>query len=59
MTFSDLPYPQKLVVEMLHYAVWGCVKTEDMKCSEIITALGVFFTDQELDDARKLLSGEK
>lgn len=54
---SELSYPQRLVVDMLHYSTWLCEKTKDMKCSEIIGALGVFFTDEQLSDARGVLAG--
>ncbi len=59
MTIHDLPYPQRLLVEMLHFAVWSCDKTKDMKCSEIKTALAVFFTDEEISQAQELLAGKE
>lgn len=58
MMLSELPYPQRLVVEMLHYSTWACEKTQNMKCSEILKALGVFFTEDQLSEAKAILEGK-
>jgi hypothetical protein len=58
MMLSELTYPQRLVVEMLHYSTWACEKTQNMKCSEILKALGVFFTEDQLSDAKAILEGK-
>ena len=50
--------PQRLVVEMLHYSTWACEKTQNMKCSEILKALGVFFTEDQLSEAKAILEGK-
>ncbi len=57
MTTNDLPYPQRLLVQMLHFAVWSCEKTKDTKLSEIKAALAVFFTDEQIKEAQEMLEG--
>ena len=59
MNLSDIPYPQRLVVEMMHYATWSCPLTQDMPCGEILAKLRYFFTSEQLDDAREYLTGEQ
>jgi hypothetical protein len=58
MNIKELPYEKRLVVEMMHYSVWACKKTQDKKPSEIKQALSFFFSDKEIDWAIDLLSGK-
>lgn len=57
MTLQDIPYPQRLIVELLHYAVWSCEKTQNMKSSEIKAAMAVFFTEAQIAEAQAYLEG--
>lgn len=42
---------------MISHAVWS-QRTEEMKFSEIVEALSVFFTPEELEEARNFLTGQ-
>lgn len=57
MMLDDLPYPQRLCVELLHYAIIS-PRTGHMKCAEVKAAIAVFFGDDEVDAARAILTGE-
>lgn len=57
-SYKDIPYPQRLAVEMLHYCCWSCEKTNNMRHSEIVAALGAFFSQEHLDYAGRVLRGE-
>lgn len=57
-TLKDIEYPLRLCVEMMHFAGLGASgKTEDMTASEIKDALRVFFTDEQIDESARILSG--
>jgi len=58
MIYSEIEYPLRLCVEMLHFCFWSNAKTENKKASEIKTMLLNFFTQEQMDEARKILSGE-
>jgi hypothetical protein len=58
MNLSDIPYPQRLVTEMLHYSVWSCDKTSRMKYSELRSHLEVFFTTEQIQQAQDFLEGK-
>lgn len=53
----DLPYPKRLIVEMLHYSFWSCEKTKDRKLSEIKEALSFFFERDDIESAIKAFTG--
>jgi hypothetical protein len=55
---SDIKYPLRLCVEMLYYSVLLNKKTQSMTIPEIRKALKVFFTDEQIDQAMKITSGE-
>jgi len=58
MIYSDVKYPLRLCVELMHYCCLSNPLTEDKRLSDIKEALKVFFTDQEIEEASTLLSGE-
>lgn len=58
VSHKDLPYPQRLAFEMMRFATSSCEKTQDIKYSEIMAALKVFFTDEQIEVVRKLLIDE-
>jgi len=53
-----MEYPLRLCVEMLHYSIWSCKKTEDMKYSEIRELLLKFFDEDQIAEAQKISVGE-
>jgi len=55
---SDVPYPLRLCVEMLHYCAMSNEKTEEMKSSEIKDNLLVFFTKDQIQAAQDILCGK-
>ncbi len=56
---QDIEYPLRLCVEMMHFAGRGADgKTENMKASQIKDSLRVFFTDEQIEEARKIICGE-
>jgi hypothetical protein len=59
MNYSEIKYPLRLCVEMMHFSVWSCEKTQNMKASEIKSALSVFFTKEQIDEAQKILTGDR
>lgn len=57
--YKDIEYPLRLCVELLHYAGLGANgKTEYMTIVDIREAAGVFFSDSQIEEARKILCGE-
>jgi len=58
MDYSEIKYPLGLCVEMLHFCFWSNKKTENKKASEIKTMLLEFFTQEQIDEAVKILSGK-
>jgi hypothetical protein len=56
MQVNDLPYPQRLVAEMIYFALFQSEKTKGMTGKDVLIALGSFFTDEQIEDAGKLLS---
>ena len=59
MIISEVEYPLRLCVEMLHYCSWSNKKTENMKASEIKEKLGIFFTEDQITEALKILCGNE
>lgn len=58
---SDLdaiPFPTSLCVQLLFFAAHSCTQTQDKRATEIKAAAAFFFTDKEISDAVKHLSGE-
>lgn len=55
MLLADLPYPLRLCVEMMHYSVWLCPKTQDKKASEVQAMLLQFFDAADIDRAVAML----
>ena len=59
MRLSDVEYPLRLCVELLHYAGMGAGgKTDDMTASEIKKAVGVFFPIEDIEKAQRILTGD-
>lgn len=58
MTLSEIEYPLRLCVELLHFSVWSCNKTENMKYSEIKELLLRFFSEDQIIKAQEILSGK-
>ena len=56
---KELEFPLSLCVQMLHYCVWNNKLTEDMRLSEIKEYLGYFFTEDLIEEAQKIMIGEK
>ena len=59
MKLHDLGYPFRLCVEMLAFAGMSCEKTENMKASEIKEVLAVFFTEEDIEKAVNILTGNE
>lgn len=57
MQLSELPYPLRLCVEMMHYAAWMSDQTKEMRPSEVRQALSAFFDDTTMDAAVNILTG--
>jgi len=57
MELPEVKYPLRLCVELLHYSIWSCKKTEDFKYSEIKKLLLSFFTEEEVTKAQDILKG--
>jgi len=55
---NDIPYPRRLCVELLHYAIINCPHTGHMKCKDVKAAVAVFFDDEEVDAALAILAGK-
>jgi len=55
---TQIEYPLRLCVEMLHFSTWSCKKTEDMKYSEIKELLLRFFDENQIAKAQKISVGE-
>ncbi len=58
MFSNKIDYPLRLCVEMMHYCGWSNKKTENMTSSEIKEKLSIFFTEEEIIQAQKILCGE-
>ncbi len=58
MHLKDVPYPLRLCVEMLHCCGLSNEKTQNMKSSEIKNNLRIFFTDEQIEEAKKILIGD-
>ena len=57
MKLSDVPYPTRLCVELLHYATMLSDNTQEMKASEIKDHVRVFFADAVVDEAVAIMTG--
>ena len=58
MKLSEIEYPLRLCVEMLHFACWSCKKTEELKGSEIKELLANFFTSDQIEKATNIMIGK-
>jgi len=58
MELSEIEYPFRLCVELLHYSTWSCKKTENLQYSEIKKLLLRFFDEEEIIKAQDILSGK-
>lgn len=58
-TLSDIEYPLRLCVEMMHYCAWSNEKTKGITPSELYENLGLFFSEEQIEESRKILCGEK
>ena len=54
---SDIEYPLRLCVEMLHYCCFS-ERTKAMTPSEIRSQLEVLFTPEQVDQSVRMLSEE-
>ena len=59
MNYSDIEYPLRLCVEMMHYCAWSNEKTKEITPSELYEKLSEFFTEEQIQESRKILCGEK
>lgn len=57
MQLSELPYPLRLCVEMMHYAAWMSDQTKEMRPSDVRQALRAFFDDALIDEATNIITG--
>ena len=55
---KTIPYPLRLCVEIMNYCFISNDKTAEMKASEIKNKLQVFFTEEQIIEAKKLLTEE-
>jgi len=55
---QEIKYPLKLCIDLLHFSVWGSEKTKDKTAYEIKEMLLNFFTQEEIDEALRVLKGE-
>lgn len=51
------PYPLRLCVEMLYYCACHNPKTADMTVSDMVDKLSEFFTDELLEEAKRIING--
>lgn len=58
MLLSEIEYPLRLCVELLHFSVWSCKKTENMKYSQIKELILQFFDEDQIVEAQNILSGK-
>lgn len=54
---KDLPYPLRLCVETMLYAGLSSDVAKEMRPSEVIEQLGNFFTEDCINEARKIVTG--
>jgi hypothetical protein len=58
MIYSDVEYPLRLCVELMHYCAISNNKTNEIKSSELREKLKFFFTEDEIKQAGNLLCGK-
>lgn len=58
MKFDEIKYPLRLCVELMHYCAWSNPKTCHSTPSDLYEKLGVFFTEEQIEESRKILRGE-
>jgi len=58
MSYQEIKYPLRLCVEMLHFCFWSNKKTENKKASEIKIMLLEFFSQEQIDEAQRVLQGK-
>jgi len=52
---QEIKYPVRLCIDLMHFSIWGSKKTEDKTAYEIKKMLLNFFTQEEIDEALKIL----
>jgi len=52
---QEIKYPLRLCIDLLHFCVWGSKKTKDKTAYDIKQMLLNFFTQEEIDEALKIL----
>jgi len=57
MKLNEIEYPLRLCVELMHYGFWSCEKTKEKTVSELKEAMRFFFTDEQINEAGRILSG--
>ena len=57
MKKKNVPYPVRVCTEILHFCFMSNKKTENMRASEIKNKLQVFFTEEQIIEAQKILTG--
>lgn len=56
MDLTDIEYPLRLCVELMYYSALGANgKTVDMKADQVKDSMRVFFTDEEIEEAQRIL----
>lgn len=58
MYLPEIKYPLRLCVEMMHYCTWSNEKTAEIRPSELLVNLEVFFSKELIEESRKILCGE-
>jgi len=58
MKLSEIEYPLRLCVEMLHFTAFLCEKTKDLRYSEIKKILLNFFDEDMILKAQDITTGK-
>ena len=56
MLLSEIEYPLRLCVEMLHYSTFSCGKMQHLQASEIKSKLAEFFGEEMVEQAVSIVS---
>lgn len=59
MFYSNVPYPLRLCVELMHYCVISSDRTAHMTPDELKRHVSVFFSEKEMAESVLILTGNK
>ena len=58
MNLQDIKFPLRLCVELMYYSTWLNDKTKDITPTELYEKLSLFFTEEQIEESRKILCGD-